>query len=60
MLNDLNAAQMLANTYLVNIIVIFIEHVIVVNHRLKISREVDVYILVFTACDRNTEYRLIS
>jgi hypothetical protein len=51
---------MLANTYLVKIIVIFIEHVLVMDHRLKISGEVDLNILVFAARDRNTEYRLIS
>ena len=51
---------MLAETYLFALIVLVIETIIVMDHRLKVSREMDVHNLVFVARHRNTEYRLVS
>ncbi len=58
-----DAAPMLAKTYLVAhtiVLIIVIELIIVMDYRLKVSREVDVHILVFAARHGNTEYRLVT
>jgi hypothetical protein len=61
-MSQTGAAPMLAKTYFIALIVFFIivEHVVVMDHRFKISREMDVHILIFASRHGNTEYRLIS